>query len=328
MIEHGKMDLEHNHSIWNVSDCHVLGCKLHCSAHDTSKKKLFELNDIFMSLPSVSLKGDNDSSRVDPVDCCKSGLWVLPDDVLLNILTILRPLELLKISATCHHLRFLAASIMPCMKLKLFPHQHAAVEWMLRRERDSEVLPHPLFMDFLTEDGFPFYVNVVSGEIISNTKPTFRDFKGGMFCDEPGLGKTITALSLILKTQGTLAAPPDGTQVIWCYHNGDQRCGYYELNAGNTVSCKVSSSKGVVSETARRGQFSLDKLSSNENLNGYSKKNKFAVDVAGLTELQPHEEVESPKAAHSTPATCVVRCTRSSSGVKKNLLHKFATASG
>lgn len=330
MLELGKTDREHNDSIWNLSNCHVLGCKQHCNAPDTSKKKLFELHDIFMSLPSVSSKGDHDSSRVNPVDSCRSGLWVVSDDVLINILTTLGPLDLLRVSATCHHLRFLAASIMPCMKLKLFPHQHAAVEWMLQRERDSEVLPHPLYIDFLTEDGFPFYVNTVSGEIVTNTKPTFRDFHGGMFCDEPGLGKTITALSLILKTQGTLAVLPDGAQVIWCSHNGDQRCGYYEISADNGTCGKVLSSKRVASQTARRGQFSLDKFSSRDNLNGFSERVKFvdsSVDIVGLTELHPHEEVESPKAAYSTPATCVVRCTRSRSGVKKNLLHKFATSS-
>ena len=52
----------------------------------------------------------------------------------------------------------------------------------------------------LTEDGFQFYVNVVSGEVSTRMNPTVLEFKGGMFCDEPGLGKTMKTLSLILKT--------------------------------------------------------------------------------------------------------------------------------
>ena len=36
---------------------------------------------------------------------------------------------------------------------------------------------------------------------------------GGLFCDEPGLGKTITALSLILRTMGTIPAPPTGCKL-------------------------------------------------------------------------------------------------------------------
>jgi SNF2 family DNA or RNA helicase len=34
------------------------------------------------------------------------------------------------------------------------------------------------------------------------------DFRGGMLCDEPGLGKTVTALALILARRGLLPASP------------------------------------------------------------------------------------------------------------------------
>ena len=81
------------------------------------------------------------------------------------------------------------------MKLKLFPHQQAAVEWMLRREREPKGLHHPLYMGLMTEDGFGFYINAVFGKIGTGTVPSIMDFRGGMFCDEPGLGKTFTALS-------------------------------------------------------------------------------------------------------------------------------------
>ena len=40
----------------NLSDCHVLRCKLHCNALDPSKKKLFKLHEIFKSLPTVAIK--------------------------------------------------------------------------------------------------------------------------------------------------------------------------------------------------------------------------------------------------------------------------------
>ena len=38
--------------------------------------------------------------------------------------------------------------------------------------------------------------------------PSVFDFRGGLLCDEPGLGKTITVTGLMLRTQGTLPLPP------------------------------------------------------------------------------------------------------------------------
>ncbi|KAG8391128.1 hypothetical protein BUALT_Bualt01G0155700 [Buddleja alternifolia] len=315
--------------IWNVTDCHVLGCRRHCSAPDNPKKKKpFELQEIFKSLPCVTKKVDCDRSRVNPADSsCESGIWVLSDDILINILTALRPIDLVKISLTCHHLRYLAASIMPCMKLKLYPHQQAAVEWMLQRERESKVLQHPLYMDFITEDGFDFSINTVSGEIISGTVPTIRDFRGGMFCDEPGLGKTITALSLILKTQGTLAESPDGVQVIWCMHDGKQRCGYYEVSADTITKGSVSKINNIVVQKARRGQLSLDELTPKKICSGNASNSPRPLCSAGQilesTDSCSNKRIKFCESACSPLASLTVRCTRSWSNVKRNLLDVY-----
>ncbi|KVI00736.1 F-box protein At3g54460 isoform X2 [Cynara cardunculus var. scolymus] len=313
MMDCNKPDSIDDH-IWNVSDCHVLGCNQHCNAPDTSQKKLFELHEIFRSLPSVSMQGDSVHSKVNPADdACTSGFWLLPDDVLVNILTALDPLELLRVSSTCRHLRSLAATIMPSMKLKLFPHQQSAVEWMLKRERDPEVFPNPLYLKFATEDGFAFNVSTVSGEVVTGTIPMIKDFRGGMFCDEPGLGKTITALSLILKTLGTLADPPEGVEIIWCKQNGDQKCGYYELG-GDSMNCgSVLASKKITGRTSRRGQTFLDNVTP-----GCQKEN---------SKWNSSETAKTPMFVKSAAAACTVQCTRSWTKVKRNLLDAYEGAS-
>ncbi|KAJ3676248.1 hypothetical protein LUZ60_003660 [Juncus effusus] len=230
---------ESDNQIWRLSTCHVLSCKTH-QIQTTSNKKPFDLHEIFKSLPCLEKDQKLNSTQIKPADPFESeteslGIWNISDDILNNILTLLSPRDLIRIAATCHHLRALAASIMPCMKLKLFPHQEAAVEWMLKRESQQKpnsqtrVLPHPLYREFRTEDNFFFHMNVVSGEIRASEAPVVHDFLGGLFCDEPGLGKTITALSLILKTHGTLPDPPFGARLTWCMNQKDKKCAYYEV---------------------------------------------------------------------------------------------------
>ncbi|KAK4414546.1 F-box protein [Sesamum alatum] len=327
MLKSVKSDGDDYYSIWNVTDCHVLGCRRHCSAPDNLKKqKLFELQEIFKSLPCVTKKVDCDYSRVKPaVSSCESGIWVLSDDILINILTTLSPIDLVKISLACRHLRFLAASIMPCMKLKLYPHQQAAVEWMLQREKESKVLKHPLYMNFRTADGFDFNINMVSGEIVAGIVPTIRDFRGGMFCDEPGLGKTITAISLILKTQGTLAEPPDAVQVIWCMHDGNQRCGYYEAHADNITKGNVSNIKNV--HKVRRGQLCLDELTPKNIFNGYESKSPWLLgsreQIVEPTDSCSNKRIKVCEPACSTPATISTPSSRSWSNARRNLLAAY-----
>ncbi|WZY87936.1 hypothetical protein YC2023_044671 [Brassica napus] len=249
-------------AIWDLSDCHVFGCKLHCNAPDSPGRRLFKLHEIFQSLPSPGNNGVFDSSRILPsTDACASGIWDLPDDVLTSILMKLNPKDLVSVAGACRLFRSLAFLIVPCMNLKLFPHQQSAVGWMLERERKPEVFSHPLYLEFSTEDGFSFYINVVSGDITTEEAPMVKDFRGGMFCDEPGLGKTITALSLILKTLGTMADPPEGLPVIWCTHKNDTKCGYYEYTSDQITSNGMLTVKRFLSPSSFRSQLSLEAFS-------------------------------------------------------------------
>ncbi|RWR95776.1 F-box-like protein [Cinnamomum micranthum f. kanehirae] len=323
-----KYTLGDNDMIWNNSDCHILGCKIHCNISVSAKRRLFDLHEIFKSLPAIGKGGKTYSTRINPASASVgSGIWDVSDDVLTNVLTALGPQDLVRVAATCRHLRSLAVPITPCVKLKLFPHQQAAVEWMLQRERNAGVLAHPLYMDFSTEDGFHFYINSISGEISTGIAPTIMDFRGGMFCDEPGLGKTITALSLILKTHGTLADPPQGAEVMWSTCNPERRCGYYELSAENFTNVNFMSSwKRFMGQSGRRGQADPDKsspdLSSTVNSNStpLSKRVRLM-----CSEVSPWQTDLSScfKRPRSSSAKSALRDAKRTSHVKRNLLDSY-----
>ncbi|XP_021859343.2 F-box protein At3g54460 [Spinacia oleracea] len=310
-----------NKGLWNLADCHVLGCKQHSDISDSSKKKGFELHEIFKSLPSLSGDVKSFSSRIMLEEkVFASGIWDLTDDIVQKIISCLCPVDIVRVSATCRHLRLLSVSIMPCIKLKLFPHQQAAVEWMVQRERKVATLHHPLYLDFLTEDGFAFCINIVSGEIVTGTAPTAKDFRGGMFCDEPGLGKTITALSLILKTQGTLADPPEGAETIWCSHNGDQKYGYYECSSGSRYTGVATPSSGqkCASQSDRRSQFSPDELIPKDQFTP-KRASSCGKSTSSMSSCRKRLALASSELSPLTPESTLVPCARSLSCVKKNL---------
>lgn len=48
------------------------------------------------------------------------------------------------------------------------------------------------------------WVNVVDGMVREKAPAPCLEVRGGLLCDEPGLGKTITVLSLLLRTRGLL----------------------------------------------------------------------------------------------------------------------------
>lgn len=323
--------------IWSHPDCGVFGCDKHLAK--SRMKGAFELHEIFKSLPSVGRVERAITTKIhQEYPTTDAGIWDIADDVLSNVLAALGPLDLVRIGATCRHLRSLAVPIMPCTKLTLFPHQEAAVEWMLKREHHVDVLPHPLYVRFDTEDGFSFYVNVVSSEIITGATPIVNDFHGGMFCDEPGLGKTVTALSLILKTHGTLADPPPDADVVWCTHDPDRRCGYYELTADNFAPGSfVSTWKRYISHSDQKGKASCSgspiviSSPSAENSRSSRKRGKSVCSEAFTdpsTSSRGKAEISSCTGSRSMPAPRVIRSTRSSSRVKRNLPDTYDRSAG
>ncbi|KAI5002062.1 hypothetical protein ZWY2020_026712 [Hordeum vulgare] len=315
--------------IWNCTDCHVLGCELHQIPSVSNNDKSFDLHEIFKVLPSVRVeKGMQITTIVPDVISDEIGIWSIPDDILNKVLIRLKPGDLIRVAATCHHIRTLAASIMPCMKLKLFPHQEAAVEWMLRREQNPEPLAHPLCKNFCTEDGSPFFINVTSGEIFTGIAPTINDFCGGMFCDEPGLGKTVTALSLILKTHGTLAEPPRGVDIKWCTHKPDKKYGYYEFNTSN-CSNSLSESKRLMGKDVVKEDPCSSELSHNGDSvpsTRSSRKRGRLVDP-GLSTINMHVSSEKSREScnpHPTPATQVLKVTKNLKSARKNLMNAYS----
>jgi SNF2 family DNA or RNA helicase len=84
------------------------------------------------------------------------------------------------------------------LDLRLYEHQRRGLSWMMKREREllwDTVLLHPFSIP-----GKPIRENDRLFE--KEFSGTAHDACGGMLCDEPGLGKTITMLALILLTKG------------------------------------------------------------------------------------------------------------------------------
>eukprot|EP00976_Prorocentrum_cordatum_P050496 1019799-Prorocentrum_minimum.AAC.1 len=66
---------------------------------------------------------------------------------------------------------------------------------------------------------------------LSTTSPSAEvpAVRGGLFCDDPGLGKTVTGLALILKTLGATPAPPLGAKVTAATDAAGRRTAFYTM---------------------------------------------------------------------------------------------------
>ncbi|GLC42941.1 hypothetical protein PLESTB_001816700 [Pleodorina starrii] len=265
----------------------------------------------------------------------------LPVELLQAVISRLGPLDLARLRATCTALADAGAAggAVPGVQLTLFPHQRAAISWMIRRERadaeptrgsagddcyiaspaaqapldplqprrqsprghphnhnnahcshDQGVLHshhlrrrqhhhlkhpcqpaqdkqqlqsqsqqqqqqqpagpcrHPMFIELRGGGGgggggsggcsggdgcgFGLWADVGSGELRTSPPPPLPQMRGGFFCDEPGLGKTVTALSLVLKTLGQLPTPPPGATVKWIKNREGKTVGLYTTDGG------------------------------------------------------------------------------------------------
>ena len=165
--------------------------------------------------PTVLVGGSGALNTTPP-----PSLHSLPPELLRHIASHLDAPSLASAAATCGALRDAAADAAPGLGLTLFPHQRAAVEWMLARERSGEPgWPSPScapgWIQLPGPTGRPpLHADAASGVVRRSPPPPARGARGGLFCDEPGLGKTITMLALMLRTRGATGKPPAGARVV------------------------------------------------------------------------------------------------------------------
>lgn len=147
----------------------------------------------------------------------RSPLLRLPSELLMHIAQHCPPTDFASFVATSPVLAEALLPVVPGLRLRLFAHQTHALRRMLAMEtlrvRDQ---PVPLLSCLDVPEIAPMYlaVDMTAGSLLLlDSLPTIAPPRGGLFCDEPGLGKTITALSLILKTAGQMPNAPPGVTV-------------------------------------------------------------------------------------------------------------------
>jgi hypothetical protein len=162
--------------------------------------RAFRLSDIFEEISA----SDMEPSPSPPELPQAAGAFrPLAAEVMGLVVSYFDAADLGMFACTCRSLRRAAAPVVPGLVPRLFPHQGRALAWMLGRERGDRFIPHPAYQRVGTKEA-PVFVDMVNGRVALDEAevPLVRDVQGGFFCDEPGLGKTVTCLSLVLKTLG------------------------------------------------------------------------------------------------------------------------------
>ncbi len=198
---------------------------------------LFSLRNCVMALPPPldenissphSVLKTEDKKEVFPIH-------LLPDEVMFRVLGFLDHKALQSLAQTCQYFRMLCGEITPGLLLRLYPHQRAAIRWMIEREKGGALIDHPSWRFFETEAG-SFWGNTSTGEISEDPPPAFEDFKGGFLCDDPGLGKTVTCIGLMTRTKGHLPALDTSEEEISWYNSSTNHVRYGYISTHYTSS--------------------------------------------------------------------------------------------
>lgn len=185
-----------------IGFCGVIGCRIHVGdRRATLSATLEELR------PEMKRAHEPVRPAVDGYLCAGD----LPEDVLVRILGFLDVQCAGALAATCRGFRSRVEETSPGLALTLHPHQRAALGWMRRRERPRlPLVRDPLWMRIDCEDGQTLWFDTIKGDLTEEHPEHRDDSQGGMLCDEPGLGKTVTALALVLARRGWRPSPPRG----------------------------------------------------------------------------------------------------------------------
>jgi SNF2 family DNA or RNA helicase len=135
------------------------------------------------------------------------GLAALPTDLVRPISQFMPPGDLRKLGACSKRLLAQSERVYPGLLLALYPHQEAGLAWMQQREKSRAPQPNPVWFKVICSDGNTAWVHGVSGALSFHPPPSIPAVRGGLLCDEPGLGKTITIVALMLRSMGRRTVP-------------------------------------------------------------------------------------------------------------------------
>ena len=254
-------------------------------------------------------------SSVEPIDRHLPGMWLLPGSALQRIVQYLDNSSLGNLAATCKHLHSLCCIQVPGLRLELYPHQKIALFWMLSREGNPKHLSLcPSAKEFKTGDDFSFWVDSVSSKVSFEAPRTFADCRGGFLCDEPGMGKTVTAISLVLRTKSCLPQPPEGCVPIFSCEGSRQ--GFYEIESQDAGNMTILNNAKVTrnSRSSRRNRRMSQR--STPVMNGSTHLNEAAASTNNPSSAQPTARLgqsgspstEATESKQSSSATSWVQC--------------------
>lgn len=215
-------------SSWAKDTCGFVGCAGLCRPVPPGEaRQAFRLQNLFRQVTRELADSDSTeplSQNSTPPLLSKVGSprkrtrgagWLnLPEEVLHIVVLYLHPKDCTALSNVNEEFRNFMEPVVPGLTLRLYPHQVDAVSRMISMEwsrpaRRSMPLLHRF--DIPSMSNVCVAADVVDGSILRLARmPELQAPRGGLFCDEPGLGKTITALSLVLKTLGQNPRPPEG----------------------------------------------------------------------------------------------------------------------
>ena len=129
-----------------------------------------------------------------------SSLEQIPHHLFIPFLTSVSVGRLRCASKTLY---FSLSSVVPGMRLTLVEHQTRSLIWMRSREaplRYTNCVGAPVKIVRGRKTGNRYIFDGNRVKLYQNTSNLSRVGCGGLLCDDPGLGKTITALSVVLQT--------------------------------------------------------------------------------------------------------------------------------
>lgn len=172
-----------------IGDCGVVACDA-CVKSESALVRLqsrFRLEFLFETL---SVEQQDTVIPEPPAAPQSSGdrtslLADLPEGLALRVMSFMNPSDLHRLSMTCQWWRYHVQR--GGVNLRLHPHQERAIVRMLNREKNPGSCAQTAYEAIKVKNtSRACYGDMIDGSIYAGAIPSRKDFRGGLFCDEPG----------------------------------------------------------------------------------------------------------------------------------------------